>query len=496
MLVSSHNEVVFFDTLAMKDEEKTKKQLIQELAALRYQLSKLETADGQQPQVEEILQQQTQRELLVAKIAQRIRQSLDLEEVLNTTVVEVRQFLQTDRVFVYRFEPDWGGVVIVESVDEGWKSILGSRPKDPTFAPTYVQLYKQGRVQATADIYAGELTECYVEFLADFQVQADLVVPILQADQLWGLLVANHCVAPRQWQQWEIELLRQLATQMAIALQQAELYQQLQSELAQRQRVERELRHQQQQLAQSNANLQQFASIASHDLQEPLRKIQVFSNRLGEKFSDLLGVQGQDYIERIQNALSRMQSLIDDLLSFARITTRSQPFVQTNLAKVAQEVLTDLEVRLQQTGGRVEVDRLPTIDADPLQMRQLLQNLISNALKFHHPDRSPHVKIESKLVSAQKQLAAEMSGDGTMCQILVEDNGIGFDQKYQEVIFQPFQRLHGRSGYEGTGMGLAICQKIASRHRGSITANSTPGQGATFVITLPIQQKLPSEDPR
>ena len=207
-------------------------------------------------------------------------------------------------------------------------------------------------------------------------------------------------------------------------------------------------------------------------------------------------MQGQDYIERIQNALSRMQSLIDDLLSLARITTRSQPFVQTNLAKVAQEVLTDLEVRLQQTGGRVEVDRLPTIDADPLQMRQLLQNLISNALKFHHPDRPPHVKIESKLVSAQKQLAAEMSGDGTMCQILVEDNGIGFDQKYQEVIFQPFQRLHGRSGYEGTGMGLAICQKIASRHRGSITANSTPGQGATFIIRLPIQQKLPSEDPR
>ena len=222
----------------MKDEQKTKEQLIQELAALRQHLVGLESA-AQQQQVTEVLQQQTQRELLVARISQRIRQSLQLEVVLSTTVVEVRQCLQADRVFVYRFEPDWGGVVIVESVAPEWTSILGSRPKDPSFAPTYVELYKKGRVQATADIYAGELTECYVEFLANFQVQADLVVPILQTEELWGLLVVNQCAAPRQWQQWEIDLLRQLAIQLAIALQQAELYQQLQSELEERQKTEK-----------------------------------------------------------------------------------------------------------------------------------------------------------------------------------------------------------------------------------------------------------------
>jgi light-regulated signal transduction histidine kinase (bacteriophytochrome) len=471
----------------MKDEEKTKEQLVQERDALRHRLSQLEAAQ-QHRQAGQILQRQTQRELLVAKIAQRIRQSLHLEVVLNTTVTEVRQYLQTDRVFIYRLDPDWGGVVIVESVGASWKSILGSRPKDPSFASTYVQLYKQGRVQSTADIYAGELTDCYVEFLAQFQVRAELVVPILQAEDLWGLLVVNQCVAPRQWQQWEIEWLRQLATQLAIALQQAELYQQLQNELEERQRAEEELKRQQQLLVQSNADLQQFASIASHDLQEPLRKIQVFGDRLKEKFSAVLGAQGRDYIERMQNAVNRMQSLIDDLLTFARITTRAEPFVATNLARVAQEVLSDLEVRLQQTGGRVEVGSLPTIDADPLQMRQLLQNLIGNALKFHRPGESPQVWVDSKLVNEQEQQLDGIAGSATKCQILVKDNGIGFDEKLRDRIFQAFQRLHGRSTYEGTGMGLAICRKIAERHRGSITATSTPGQGATFIVTLPMQQ--------
>mgnify|MGYP002778034041 CR=1 FL=1 len=472
----------------MKDEQKTKEQLLRELAALRQHLVELESA-AQQQQIAEVLQQQTQRELLVAKIAQRIRQSLQLETVLNSTVVEVRQLLQADRVFIYRFEPDWGGVAIVESVAPEWKSIVGSRLKDPSFAPTFVQLYKQGRVQATADIYAGELTDCYVEFLAQFQVRADLVVPILQAEELWGLLVVNQCAAPRQWQQWEIELLRQLATQLAIALQQAELYQRLQSELEERQRAEQELKRQQQLLAQSNTDLQQFASVASHDLQEPLRKIQVFGNQLQEKFSEVLGAQGRDYIERMQNAVGRMQSLIDDLLIFARIASRAQPFVATNLEQVVQEVLSDLEVRLQQTGGRVEVEQLPTIDADPIQMRQLFQNLIGNALKFHRPQTSPAVRIYSRVAIAPPQPAAENSASVATCQVLVADNGIGFEPKYQERIFQAFQRLHGRSQYEGTGMGLAICRKIAERHGGSITATSTPGQGATFIVTLPIQHQ-------
>jgi hypothetical protein len=195
-------------------------------------------------QTEAALRQQLLREQLVVEIAQRIRASLNLEEILNTTVSEVRQFLQTDRVFIYRFEPDWGGVVIVEAVGSGWKPILGSRLKDPSFAESFVQLYKHGRIQATEDIYAENLTPCYIEFLAQFQVRADLVVPILQGEELWGLLVANHCAEPRQWQQLEIDLLKQLATQVAIAIQQSTLFEQVQTELVERQRAEQKIREQ------------------------------------------------------------------------------------------------------------------------------------------------------------------------------------------------------------------------------------------------------------
>jgi len=195
-------------------------------------------------QAAEVLRQQTERERLVVEIAQRIRQSLNLDEILSTTVSEVQQFLQCDRVFIYRFEPDWGGIVVVESVGGDWKPILGSRLKDPTFVETYVQPYKEGRIQATEDIYAGELTQCYVDFLAEFQVRATLVVPVLQGEELWGLLVANACSQPRKWQQLEINLLKQLATQLAIAIQQSELYQQVQTELKERQRAEEKIRQQ------------------------------------------------------------------------------------------------------------------------------------------------------------------------------------------------------------------------------------------------------------
>jgi len=214
---------------------------------------------------EAALRQQIKRERLVVEIAQRIRQSLNLEEILNTTVSEVRQFLEVDRVFIYRFEPDWGGVVIVESVGSDWKPILGSRLRDPSFAEEYVQLYKQGRSQATADIYAAGLTPCYIDFLSQFQVKADLVVPILQGEELWGLLVANHCLSPRQWQQLEIDLLKQLATQVAIAIQQSTLFEQTQTELADRKRAEQALQESLQDLAVLKFAMDQSSIVAITD---------------------------------------------------------------------------------------------------------------------------------------------------------------------------------------------------------------------------------------
>lgn len=176
--------------------------------------------------VELALQQHFLRERLVTQIAMRIRQSLNLEEILNTTVVEVRQFLQTDRVLIYRFQPDWSGVVVVESVDSGWPSIVGKTIVDPD-AETYVHSNEQEHIRATEDIYTAGLAQHHIDLLAKFQVRAKLAVPIQQQEHLWGLLIAHHCKEPRQWQLLEIDLLKQLATQVAIAIQQSQLYQRL-----------------------------------------------------------------------------------------------------------------------------------------------------------------------------------------------------------------------------------------------------------------------------
>lgn len=230
-------------------------------------------------------------------------------------------------------------------------------------------------------------------------------------------------------------------------------------------------------LARSNRELEQFAYIASHDLQEPLRKITSFSSRLVSKYRDALGDQGLDYLTRMENATVRMQSLIEGLLVYSRVTTKAQPFSSVNLSTILSEVLSDLETAIRESGATVTSDPLPSIEADPLQMRQLFQNLIGNAIKYHAPGVAPVITV----------LAVP---DQSVCTLTVSDNGIGFEQKYAEQIFGVFQRLHGRSSeYKGSGIGLSVCRKIVERHGGTITARGELDKGATFTVTLPLRQK-------
>jgi signal transduction histidine kinase len=196
----------------------------------------------------------------------------------------------------------------------------------------------------------------------------------------------------------------------------------------------------------------------------------------------------------MQSAAQRMQNLINALLAYSRVTTRGQPFVAVDLGEVAREVLADLEASIEQTGASVHVGHLPVIEADPTQMRQLLQNLAGNALKFHREDEPPRVLVHGRVLEERDAAPAGPCSPGTMCQIAVEDNGIGFDEKYLDCIFGVFQRLHGRGVYAGTGMGLAICRKIADRHGGSITAASTLGRGSVFTVVLPVRQNTAGGD--
>lgn len=229
----------------------------------------------------------------------------------------------------------------------------------------------------------------------------------------------------------------------------------------------------------SNRELESFAYITSHDLQEPLRKIQAFSDRLTRRYSENLDEEGVGFISRMSAAANRMQLMINDLLSYSRLTTQAGEFKPVDLNQIAADVLSDLEVRLEETGGQVIIDPLPTIFADSSQMRQLLMNLINNGIKFHRPDVPPAVHVKSRPVAGTTP-----GGSDNKIEMTVEDNGIGFDEKYLDRIFLPFQRLHGHDIYEGSGIGLAICRKIAERHGGSITAKSTPNEGSCFIITL------------
>jgi signal transduction histidine kinase len=247
-----------------------------------------------------------------------------------------------------------------------------------------------------------------------------------------------------------------------------------------------------QELARSNAELEQFASVASHDLQEPLRKIRMYCDRLPKRLGGGLSEDAASDMARMQNAAERMQRLIDDLLSFARVTSKDREFELIDLNQVINDVMGDLEARITELGARIEVGELPTVEADRAQMSQLFQNLISNALKFHRPGVAPIVRIRSQVVAAQPSRFSGEASVGTRCLISVEDNGIGFDGKYAERVFSAFERLHSRSDYEGTGIGLSIARKIAWRHRGDITATSTPGQGSTFTLTMPFPSNASS----
>jgi signal transduction histidine kinase len=237
------------------------------------------------------------------------------------------------------------------------------------------------------------------------------------------------------------------------------------------------LEHHSAQLNSMNQELQEFAFIASHDLREPLRKIQTFGNMLVRKHKESFNPEGRDYMERMIKAANRMSELLRSLLDYSRTGTSFLDYEPVSLTEVARDAASDLEILIKKAKGSVEISDMPTVEADATLMRQLFQNFIGNSMKYRKESEPPSVKIYGRIE------------DGT-CQVMIEDNGIGFDECYSHKIFKPFERLHGKNTpYSGTGMGLAICKKIVNRHGGEITVRSIPEQGTTFCVSLPIEQE-------
>lgn len=349
-----------------------------------------------------------------------------------------------------------------------------------------------------------------------------IIVPLKIEDKVIGALSLVAAESRIHYKPADLEIAQGLANRAAMAVENARLYQSAQREIKERrllqrkleaandalesrvmertrqlidtndglekeirrsQKIERELQQYSKSLARSNQELQDFAYVASHDLQEPLRKIQAFGDLLESEYKDQLG-EGEEYLNRMRSAASRMSTLIQDLLAFSRVSTKPQDIKQVDLNVIVEDVIGDLETSIAEKKGEVVIEKLPAVWADSTHMRQLFQNLIGNALKFHKPGVSPKV-IVSVLPRTKTDKYYEVH---------VKDNGIGFDEKYLDRIFSVFQRLHGKEVYDGTGIGLAVCRKIVERYGGKIDAKSKPGTGSTFIIKLPINHKEQPHD--
>ncbi|MBD0386278.1 MAG: GAF domain-containing protein [Nostoc sp. C3-bin3] len=422
-------------------------------------------------QADEELKRQNLRSQLFAEITLKIRESLQIDEILQTTVTEVQKLLQADRVLIFQIEPDGSGTVVQEAVLPGWPVILGRNLFDPCFKEEYIERYRKGRVSTIENVETAYIQPCHREFLEQFAIKANLVVPILVRGNIWGLLLAHQCSAPRRWNNFETELLKQLANQIGIALSQAQL-------LAKES-------HQSQELARSNAELEQFAYVASHDLQEPLRMVTSYLQLLERRYKNQLDANADQFINYAVDGARRMQTLINDLLNYSRVSTRGQPFMRVNCSVVLEQAIANLQIAIADSQAIVTHDPLPEVMADATQLTQVFQNLIGNAIKFCK-NQQPLIHIGVAKPDANLDtvsLNPIPSADEWL--FWVRDNGIGIESQYIERIFIIFQRLHGRDKYPGTGIGLAICKKIIERHGGRIWVESKPDQGSTFYFTIP-----------
>jgi PAS domain S-box-containing protein len=489
---------------------------------------------------EAILRQQLKRERLVVAMLERIRSSLNLEEILTTTVAEVRQFLQTDRTIIYRFNPDWIGVVAVESVGENWISIQGMTIEDSCFRDSYAATYKYGRIRAMDDIHKAGIAECYINLLAQFQVQANLVVPILQGEKLWGLLIAHHCASVRHWQEIEVECLKQISVQLAIAIVQSTLFEQAQTEIADRKQAElalqesearerskalqleiaiNRLKTTQAQLVQNEkmVSLGQLVAGVAHEINNPVSFIHGNLNPARGYALDLLELINiyqryypdppAEVLEKIDNidlgyvaddlpklfnsmqvGTDRIVEIVKSLRNFSRLDEAERKLV--NIHDGIDSTLMILQNRLKSHSSRRGIQvvkdyhKLPKIECFPGQLNQVFMNILINAidaLEERDKQREPQeCDRHPSIITIRTYLVTE-----GLVAVSIADNGPGIPESVSSRLFDPF--FTTKPVGKGTGLGLSISYSIVvDRHGGKLSCISAPGEGAEFLIEIPV----------
>lgn len=304
-----------------------------------------------------------------------------------------------------------------------------------------------------------------------------------------GLLEETNCrieEALLKRQEVEVQLAQAIRAVEECTLELSAVRDHALNEIHERERVEVILRHKTDELARSNRDLEQFASVAAHDLQEPLHSIQVFLDLLRLKYGSALNTHGLGYVDRVKNAAGRMQQLIQSLLVYSRVEFPQMAEEKLVLRELVEEILSDLGAQIEETRAVVQLGELPTIYGNAIQIRQLFQNLLANALKFHQPGVPPVICITATIIQDRRHTGSGQHG--RLCQIEIYDQGIGIPSEQFEKIFRMFTRLHRKEEFEGTGIGLAVCQRIVEQCGGAISVRSKLGEGSTFIVTLPIQR--------
>jgi signal transduction histidine kinase/FixJ family two-component response regulator len=447
----------------------------------------------------QIDRQHQQRELFMS-VALQISHIVDISEILQTAVQGVQRLLGCDRVTVYQLTPDLGGTIVAEAVLPEWSSAMGRQLEDNCFQgeqSAQIEKYLRGHKMVVSDIEAANLTNCHVQMLQQFQVKAVLAVPILflvppaTEPSVWGLLIAHHCRATHEWQVDELNLLDELSMQMAIGIQQAELVASLQATVAKQKSIENQLRDQVEETTLTNINLAQtsyllkkrnqelddFSHIASHDLQAPLRGISNLADWLIKDLGGQLPIENQHQLELIQTRIAQMSNLIQGLLQYAMVGRENIDPVDVSISDLLTEVVdmlappANFQIRF--------APNLPVLHTQPLLLKQVLSNLIGNAIKYHD---SQGETVDNNIAGIVEIMVVDQE---SLLQFTVIDNGQGIAPENHQKIFGIFQTLVGRDDNKGMGVGLAIIKKIVESQGGKVWVESALGQGSAFSFTWP-----------